>query len=240
MPGLIISAAVFETRESYDAGPYGYVRLRPSITLGGSVRYLLPSGLVRPFAEVGGWTVPDSDLEFRRAYTNGAGVAVGISRPDSDLSYFYSRIGLVARLGQLADLTIAGEIGRERLGTGAFGEALSRDNPFEATFTAGRDRFTVAKGQLAVSRDLSAQVGFSLWGAYARTFDRTNSVEATIPGIGTLGLTGNETEWFEYGGSVSFRFAPNASIAVFGTGISGNRRTVGSQTHGGIAVRMGF
>lgn len=238
---ITVSGALFETSASYDSAIYGSARLRRSTTIGGSLRWLLPSGRFRPFVEGGGWIVPRADLAFTRAYANGAGVAVATSDPYGTLSYYYGRAGIVVGVQGLGRITVSGEIGRERLATDAFDETLSNQNPFEAHMAAGSDRLNIAKGQVSWNGQIGRRIGVSLSGGYSHGFDYHSGLAATVPGIGTLSPSRlSAIDWAEYGASVSYRFAPNAAISLFGTGVAGGDRAVGSERHGGIALRVGF
>ena len=238
--GLTVSATIFETRATYDSQGYGLAILHPSVTYGGSLRWLLPAGEIRPFVEGGGWIAPDTNLEFRRAYMNGAGVAIGVSRPGGDLSYYYGRAGAVVDLRRLGRVTASGEFGRERLGTDGYDETLSNADPFEAHMATASDRLNIVKGQAAWTYDLGRRLGFTLNGGYAHGFDYHTSLAVSVPGIGTLSSTLRNVNWVEYGGSVSYRFLPHAYVAVFASGIAGSERLVGTETHAGIAIRVGF
>lgn len=240
-PSFILSGALFETSASYGSARYGSAALHRSTTVGGSLRWLLPDGKVRPFVEGGGWIVPDADLSFMRAYANGAGVATGTSHPGGSLSYYYARGGAVADLAALGRFTLSGEIGRERLHTGHYDESLTRDDPFEAHSSAGDDRLDVAKALASWSHDLTHAIGFSLTAGYAHGFDHRTDLQVTVPGIGTLAPSRiRDIDWAEYGASVSYRFMASATISAFASGVAGNHREVGSETHAGIALSVGF
>lgn len=238
---IIVSGALFETSATYNSSRFGSASLRRSTTVGGSLRWLMPSGTVRPFAEAGGWIVPDADLAFHRAYINGAGIATGTARPGGSLSYYYGRAGAVLDSGSFGRLTLSGEIGREQLHTGRFDETLTRDDPFEAHYSAGNDRLTIAKAVASWSHDLTRRIGFSLSAGYSHGFDHRSSLAVSVPGIGTLGTeTSGHVGWAEYGAKISYRLMPNATIGVFGSGVAGNRKDVGEETHVGIALNVDF
>ena len=238
---ITVSAALFETSASYDSRSYGSASLHHSTTIGGSLRWLSPNGTLRPFLEGGGWIVPDADLSFTRAYMNGAGTAIGQTDPGGSLSYYYARAGVVGDLGGLGRVTVSGEIGRERLHTGHYDETLSIKDPFEAHSSTGTDRLDVAKAMATWNHDLTSKIGFSLTGGYSHGFDHSSDLAVRVPGIGTLSpsKTGT-TGWAEYGASISYRFMPNATFSLFGDGVAGGRREVGRETHGGVALRVGF
>jgi hypothetical protein len=239
--GFTASATIFETSATYDGHAYGQAILHSSITYGGSLRWLQPSGKIQPFAEVGGWIAPNADLEFRRAYANGSASAVGVSKPSGNLSYYYGRTGVVIKLRSIGRLTASGELGRELLRTGSYDEALSNADPFEAHYGLASDRLTVVKAQTAWTYDLTEKIGINLNGIYGHGFAHRSSLAVFVPGIGTLSPRGlRDATWIEYGGSVSFRFLPHASVALFASGITGNQEQVGTETHIGAAIRANF
>ena len=238
---FMISGALYETSASYNSRVYGSASLHRSTTLGGSLRWLLPTGTFRPFVEGGGWIVPHADLAFTRAYMNGAGVAVGHTDPGGSLSYYYGRTGIVGDLSSFGRLTLSGEIGRERLHTGRFDETLSNKDPFEAHSAAATDRLYVAKAQASWTHDLTGRISFALTGSYDRGFDYKSDLLVSVPGIGTLAPSKiKNIDWAEYGASISYRFALNATLSLFGDGVAGGKRCVGSERHGGVAVRVNF
>lgn len=238
---VFISAALFNTSANYGDSIYGNVSLHSSLTLGGSLRWVLPEGRVRPFVEGGGWIVPHADLAFTRAYMNGAGVAIGRTDPGGSLSYYYGRLGAVLAAGGLGRFTLSGEIGRERLHTGRFDEGLDDRDPFEAHSTAGSDGLTIAKAEASVDHDLTSRLGFAVYGSYACGFNQRTSLAVYVPGIGTLSpSTTGSFGWGEYGASLNYRLTMRLTLSLFGTGVTGDDRHVGRENHGGIALRFGF
>jgi hypothetical protein len=122
------------------------VKVKDAVMGALALRYVYGEwGRLRPFAEIGGWTAPDTSLAFKRTYANGAGLSVGQSGMHGQLSYVFGRLGAAFAVTPMDEAALAAEIGREWLRTGVASETFSAANPFQASFTAATDSFNVGK-----------------------------------------------------------------------------------------------
>jgi hypothetical protein len=197
-------------------------------------------GRLRPFAEIGGWTAPDASLSFKRAYANGAGLALGKPQMHGSLSYAFGRTGAAFAVSPSDEASFSAEIGREWLRTGVAYETMSNANPFEASYPSATDSFNVGKVRLGWSHVFSPSIDATVWIAGAKAFGATSGLQAAIPGLGTLrpGKLTN-ANWAEYGGRPGYKITPNATIDVFADGASGGNG-VGTRLHVGAGFRYSF
>ena len=224
----------------YGQEDFGRAEIDDSIIAAVALRYVATNpNLWHPFAEGGGWFAPDTNFQFERVYLNGAGTAVGVGSTEGDLTYLFGRAGLLFELGPRHQLVMSGEIGRERLEVGAYGEPLSLKNPFEAQVASGTDTMDLAKARLQWSFGLSPRFDATLWAAGVYGFNRNSELVAAVAGLGILMPTDEEKAvWAEYGSRVGYKVSETVTFDVLAGALSG----VGfdTQVRGGGQVRVRF
>ncbi|MBV9637898.1 MAG: hypothetical protein JOZ40_24990 [Methylobacteriaceae bacterium] len=205
------------------------------------VRYVYDwSPTVRPFAEVAGWTSPDTSFSFTRSYANGAGTAFGRGSASGDLSYVYGRIGTVLAPTSSDEAAVSVELGREWLNVGSYAEAMSMTNPFEATVPGSHDAMTVGKLRGQWTHVLSPRIDATLWLAGATALDRSSNLTAIVDGFGTMAPAGlKRPSWAEYGGRIGYKITPAATLGLFADGVSGGGG-IGTKVHIGGELRYLF
>jgi hypothetical protein len=254
-------AAIFASTGSFSTGAFGRISLGNGFSVAGgiasteasyrqvdvsddalgaiSLRYTSESGSWRPYAEFGAWTAPSASFEFSRTYANGAGVATGRASTGGSMSFVYGRAGVAATTLGADQLTIFAEFGRERLETDAYGETLSSENPFEASVSSAIDEIDIARVGGRYTRSLSKQVDTTIWIAAAALTQRSNTLNASIPGFGRLEPTiQDDLSWAEYGARVGWRFHDDLTLDGFVAGMSGD--DIGAALHSGAMLRLRF
>ncbi len=176
---------------------------------------------MHPFAEVGGWYAPSGTYQFSRAYTNGAGMAVGTGSTSGEQSYVFGRAGLAFNVTPADELAFSGEIGRQTLDTAAYAEAISAGNPFNATVSSGQDRMTVGKVRGQWTHAFSPTFDATIAVAGARAFDYSSSLVATVAGVGTLRPALRNPSWIEDSARISYRLTDIIRIEAFVNSVSG-------------------
>jgi probable HAF family extracellular repeat protein len=206
-----------------------------------ALRYVYDTGSVwRPFAEAGGWGVPDATFTFSRSYMNGAGTAIGESASSADKFYVYGRAGSVLTPSRRDEIAFSLEIGYAELNTGAFAEAVSRMNPFEAVGPAAGDAMTVGKMRAQWTHEFTDSIDATAWAAVANGFNTSTGLNVSVAGIGTLtpNNAGSPT-WAEYGARIGYKIRPNMIVDVFADGVSGDQG-IGTDVHIGAGFRATF
>jgi hypothetical protein len=194
---------------------------------------------LRPFAEAGGWTAPDTGLSFKRAYADGAGLAEGAPSMHGSLSYVFGRVGTALALSPADEMAVSAELGHEWLRTGNAYETLSSTDPFQASFPAGTDAFGVGKLRAQWTHSFTAAIDATLWVAGARAFGASSGLTASVAGFGVLRGRLADATWAEYGGRVGYKITPNATIDLIADGASGGS-AIGSRIHAGAGFRYTF
>ena len=206
-----------------------------------AVRYVYgtPAGL-RPFGEIGGWTALQMSLSFSRSYANGAGVAEGQGDTTGSLGYVFARVGAAYNVTPRDEAALSGELGREWLRTGAYSEALSPVNPFEADASTATTSMTIGKLRAQWTHGFTDKVDATVWGAVADALDSSTNLAAAIPGFGVV-TPGNPGRpfWAEYGARVGYRLNANAIVDVFADGVSGGSG-IGTAVHVGADFKFMF
>ncbi len=202
-----------------------------------ALRYVRRNGVWRPFAEIGGWRAPNTDIEFTRAYANGGGAAIGRASTEGSLSYLYARGGIAFAPRPADELAVFIEYGRERLKTDAYAETVSQENPFEAAFAAAADEIDIARVGARYTRAFSQRLDATFWAQAAAVTDRTSSLSAQVSGVGGF-APGDQDEpsWAEYGVRAGWRIGDRTTLDAFVSSTSGDG--VGSNTQAGLALRL--
>ena len=209
-------------------------------TVAGSLVYDFSQlGSSRPFIEVGGGLTPYEQVKYSRSYPNGNATAIGnATAVDRDLSLF-ARVGWIARLGQLDEAAVYGDLSRNWMQTGGYSEATTAINPYPATVAPGLDTLNVARigGQYThlffgnIEANVSAGVAYG-FGAGSGNFVNINDfgpIQANaLP----------NTTWLEYGARLGYRFSDRVVVDAFVLGTAFGE--VGTTLHGGIGLRFAF
>ena len=206
-----------------------------------AVRYVYgPAGGLRPFGEIGGWTAPQMNLSFSRSYANGAGVAEGQADTTGSLGYIFARAGAAYNVTAKDEAALSGEVGREWLRTGAYSEALSPADPFEADASTATTSMTIGKLRAQWTHGFTDKVDATVWSAVAGGLDSSTNLAAAIPGFGVMTPTNaGRPLWAEYGARVGYRLNANALIDVFADGVSGGLG-IGTAVHVGADFKYMF
>jgi hypothetical protein len=247
--GLTAGAGVFGRlalgSELSVLGGVGYARdrdgnaeLRGATTIAAAVRYVREGGRLRPFAELGGWVVPHTDLRLSRAYMNGAGTAVGVGDTEGKLSALYGRLGVAVQVADSDELALFGEVGRTRLRIDGYVEPLSNANPFEAHVEGWTERLTTLRGRVQYSHAFGSRVDATVYAGGVLGRRDGGFVLATVPGFGGMAGAARDPSWAELGGRIGIRFGA-ATLELFANGDTGEKG-VGKGVHAGLGVRLGF
>jgi probable HAF family extracellular repeat protein len=206
-----------------------------------ALRYLRAKGAsVRPLAEIGGWTRPNTAFSFERKYVNGSGVSQGEGFANGTVSSLFARAGMVWQPAPADQVMVTGEIDRDWSSVGAYAERYSQANPFEAYVSSGTDKMSVTKFRLNWNHHFGNRIDTTLWAAAAQSFDDTVGLTAAVPASGDLvpiGLT--SMTWAEYGGRVGLKLSPQFAADVLIGGVSGSGG-MGTTAHVRVAARMAF
>ena len=233
--GFSLLGGIGYSKETYPEADLTY-----SASLAGAVRYSPTTGSLRPFFESGGWTAPSVSMSFSRTYANGAGTATGVGDTTGKLSYLYARTGLILDHARDDQIVLSAEYGRQNLSTGAYEEAFTAQNPFNAIVSSGTDRSDLVKARLQWTHRFGLQVDATLWGAAAWGFNRSSDMNAGIMGVGTFVPTAlDKLSWAEYGLRVGYKFTDALALDVFANGVSG-QEGIGTRTHAGLAFRVQY
>ena len=219
----------------------GRAELERSLTFAGALRYSHPgAGAIRPFAEAGGWTAPDTRLRLSRAYMNGAGTATGVGETEAGISYYYIRLGAALAAGPAGELALSGEIGGGRLDVDPYVEPLSASNPFEANVAARSERLTVLKLRGQYSFSLSPGLEGTLWGGAVWTRpDEDQRLIASVAGFGAMAAESRRERWAEFGARISYEMAGGFLVELFADASTGEDG-VGEGAHAGLGLRKRF
>ena len=226
----------------YSRDGAGRARQRATVTLAAALRYIHDAGgPVHPYAEVGGWLVPDANLTLTRHYMNGGGTATGSGDAKGEIAYYYLRGGIAVILGTDNELALSGEIGRSRLDTAGYVEPLSATNPFEATVAPRAERMTLLRLRGQYTHRLAPKLQATIWanGVWARPGDESSGVVAAVPGIGILAARAGDRSWAEAGGRIDYALSSRLNVELFATGDTGEEG-IGRGVQAGIALRTRF
>lgn len=206
-----------------------------------ALRYVYNTGGAwRPFAEVGGWGVPDATFTFSRTYANGSGLAVGTASTDASKFYVYGRLGAAFAPSIADEAAFSIEVGRAELHTGLYAEAFSRLNPFEAQAPSATDGLTIGKIRAQWTHMFTDQIDATAYLAGADAFGSSSNFNVGVPGFGLVSPTKVKDPLFaEYGGRIGYKLRPNAVIDVFANGVSGNDG-IGTDVQVGADFRLTF
>lgn len=199
-----------------------------------ALRYVYDNGQMwRPYAEAGGWGVPDGDFQFSRTYMNGADTATGAATASGDKFYAYGRLGAVVTPSPADEGALSLEFGRAELRTDAFGELISPQNPFNGYSSAATDGLTIGKVRGQWTHSFADGIDATFWVGGAHALDASSNFALVVSGVGTFlpNSPGNPT-WAEYGGRVGYQITPNVTLNAFADGVSGDHRI-------GTDVRIG-
>lgn len=234
--GLAVLMGVSYAQEDIDSAA-----MTDNVLVAGALRYVVPTGQVwRPFIEGGGWIAPKADLEFDRTYTNGVSTATGKGTTQGDLSYLFGRAGVLFDFGSRHQLSVSGEIGKERLDANGYAEATP-GNPFNATIGAANDQMDIAKVRVIYNFGVTQKVDAALWAAGDFAFDRDIAVAANIAGGGSFSASAlNGTSWAEFGGRVGYALTDSVTLDVFANGVAGDPNEIQTRVHTGADLRYQF
>jgi hypothetical protein len=216
----------------------GDAELRGATTIAGAVRYVRDRGTLKPFAELGGWVVPRTDLRLSRAYMNGAGTAVGIGETEGKLSSLYGRLGVAVQVAESDEFALFGEVGRTRLRIHGYVEPLSNANPFEAHVEAWSERLTTIRGRVQYSHAFGSRVDATVYAGGVLGRRDGGFVLASIPGFGGMAGAAPDPSWAELGGRIGIRFG-RTTVELFADGDTGEKG-VGKGVHAGMGLKLGF
>lgn len=224
---------------AYQQETFQGAQLQPSLLAALAARYSYDGfGRVRPFAEAGGWAVPDAALSFTRSYMNGASATTAEMNSKGDLEYYYGRVGAVAALGLSDEIALSAEIGRERLSTRSFAEAASQQNPFNARGMGASDAFVVGRLRAQFSHALTPDIDATVWAARANVLDSASNFAANVAGFGLMAPPPSDAPWTEFGVRLGYRLQEGANIDILANGASG--AAAGTLVHVGAALRYAF
>jgi hypothetical protein len=196
-----------------------------------------PEGAIRPFARIGGWIVPDAQLQLNRSYLNGSELIDVSGDADGSLSFIYALAGAEIEVGPSDHLQPSIEIGRSWIRSDAYSEELSPANPFEANSSKGRDSVKLAKASLGWRHDFTADLSLETHAAWTKAFSRSSSLSVAVPGIGVLSpLNEKMGSWTQYGGRIDYRIDGRWRAQLFIEGTGGKH--VGSSRQYGLSLSL--
>ncbi len=235
--GLAVLMGVSYAQEDIDSAA-----MTDDVMGAAALRYVLPTGKVwRPFIEGGGWIAPKADLQFDRAYANGSGTAIGSGATQGDLSYLFGRAGVLFDFGGRNQLSVSGEIGKERLDVNGYAETYSRNNPFSATIGSADDAMTIAKVRVVYNFEITKALDAAVWAAGDFAYDRDVDVSALVGGGGFFSASANNAmSWAEFGGRIGYALTDSVTLDVFANGIAGDASEIDTRVHTGADLRYQF
>jgi hypothetical protein len=164
---------------------------------------------------------------------------VGKASTSGWLSYAYGRLGTAYAVSLADEFAVSAEIGQEWLHTGIYAERMSETNPFQATALAATDTMDVVKARAQWTHAFSTIIDATVWGAAARSFDRSSPFQVSVPGIGTLTPPLPQATWGEYGARLGYKINASLTVDAFIDGVFGDH-AIGSNAHVGGDLRYRF
>ena len=196
-------------------------------------------GASRPFFEIGAGLTPYEDVSYSRYYPVGFATGRGnASAIDRELTVF-GRAGWVARLSEVDEAAVYGDLGRNWMQTGGYTEMTSASNPYPATVANGLDTLNVARLGAQYTRLFNGNIEVNVSGAVAYGFGAGSGAAVNVYGFGPIaaGALPN-TAWGEYGARIGYRLNNNLVIDAFVIGTAFGE--VGTTIHGGVGLRLAF
>ncbi|MCB1491154.1 MAG: hypothetical protein KDJ77_05050 [Rhodobiaceae bacterium] len=209
---------------AYSSQHYGDVDADHVVITALGLRYTAqPLGRVRPFIEATGWFAPEFTIGIDRHYANGTGTATGHGDTTATAFGLNGTAGIVFEPFADGEIVLGGRVSGIWLALDAYAETPGTGNPFPAVF-GDRDAAAFTAGAHArVSAQLGQRVDLTLSGTLGRGFDRSDTLNGAVIGVGTFSADSDDFWFADYGGRLGVKLTDRISLgaSVFGTSAEG-------------------